>query len=108
MDIFTAVQEEYGRRVCKRREAFLGNLFAAPFLRKIEISHTPRRKSKYGAGQEGRPGPPKYRDVNGKNIPKFATFKHRSDLVHDGGKLISIADCLLRSGKKVVTKKNPG
>ena len=43
----------------------------------------------YDAVQEGRPGPPKSRDVRGKNIPKFATCKHGDDLVRDRGKQIT-------------------
>ena len=41
VDLFTMRHEEYGRCFHRRREASSGNLFAAPFLRKIEISHTP-------------------------------------------------------------------
>ena len=55
--------EEYGRRVTGSGEEASGNLFALTFLWKVKISLTNRRKSKYNAIQEIRPGPPESRDV---------------------------------------------
>ena len=40
-------------------------LFASTLIKKIIISHTPHRSSKYNVGQETRPGPSESRDVCG-------------------------------------------
>ena len=63
VDIFTTHHKKYGMRIRRHREASSGNLFSVHFLQKIKISHTPRSNSKFDSGQEGRTGPPKYRNV---------------------------------------------
>ena len=59
-----------------------------PFLQKIEIYHTPHRNSKYTSGQEGRPGPPKSRDIRKRKNPMFAACNNGADYIHDDSKLI--------------------
>ena len=66
VDILKTRNKEYCRHVRGRREATLGNLFASPFLQKIEISDTSHSNIKYYAGQEIQPGPPKSHDVSEK------------------------------------------
>ena len=83
VNIFIARHKEYMICFRRRREAYLGNIFTAPFLWKIEISHTPLRNSKYDASQEGQPRPPKSHDVRKRKIHKFATCKHGADLRYD-------------------------
>ena len=96
VNLFTTLHKEYGRRVFRRREASLGILFAAHFFRKIEISHTPHRNSKYNAGQEVRPGHPKSHDVRRWKISNFEMCKHKADSGHDRGK--EILHCQSPSG----------
>ena len=51
VDIFTMIHGQYG--ICLRRsgEDSLGNIFAATCLRKVKISFTHLRNSKYNDGQ---------------------------------------------------------
>ena len=84
VDILTKCHKEYERRVCRRGEASSGKLFTLPFLRKIKISHTPHKNSKYDSSQKIRPDPPESRDICGRKISKFATRKHGADSSRDG------------------------
>ena len=65
-----------------------GNLSALPFLRRVKISHTPHRNSKYDAGQERQPGIPEYRNICEWKFSKVAVCKDGFGLSHDGGRQV--------------------
>ena len=69
--------------------AGVGNLLQEKNFRAFSMENSPpRRNSKNNVGQEGRPGIPKSRVICGRNIPKFATCKHGSNLFRDGVNVI--------------------
>ena len=82
VDLVKTRHEEYERRVQGRVWASLVNPFALTFLRKIKISHTPHRSSKYNYVQETRTGTPEFHAVCRKKS-KLATRKHGADYIHD-------------------------
>ena len=99
--------QEYRRCACRCRKFSLGNYFASPFIRKIKISHTPHRSSKYDDGQESRPGSTKSCDAHRKKS-KFATCKHGTDSRYDGvGQVLHRWPLSDAQGRKVLWIKFP-
>ena len=59
-----------------------------PFLQKVKIFLTHRRKSKYDAGHEFWPSPTESHDIREQEILNFATLNHTVYLNHDKGRRI--------------------